>query len=101
MPKDTRALFDDRITITEVGRRIMDFHRPIQHLFYADVGMSVFFDESEILIDALLGLQERGITGLPIHDAIIVPHGHRETAELVMAGAFRAYTGVDAQVSVD
>ena len=42
------------------------------------------FIESEILVGVLLQLVDRGITALPVHDAIIVPGRKAPTAKDVM-----------------
>lgn len=45
----------------------------ISHLFYQGEGMYFQFLESEILIQTLLRLKDKGILALPIHDCILVP----------------------------
>ena len=40
---------------------------------FTGVGFKEMFRESEILIDALLALIDRGGVALPIHDVLVVP----------------------------
>jgi hypothetical protein len=77
---------------------VLDHNAGIAHLVEKDVGFSLMFDESEILVDVLLRLASAGITALPIHDAILVRSAARDEAKKAMVEAFRARTGYPGEV---
>ena len=52
------------------------------------------FEESECFIECLLELgREHGVTGLPIHDSLIVAQRHQELAERCLKEAYRRRLG--------
>ena len=51
-----------------------------------------------MLVSVLLRLQERGIVGLPIHDAVIVPAFRAGEAKVIMEGTFEEHTEVEGSV---
>jgi hypothetical protein len=51
------------------------------------------FDESEIMVAALLRLGDSGITALPLHDALCVPASAKEQARRVMVEAYQDRMG--------
>jgi len=54
-----------------------------------DTGVALQFYDSVIMQDALEQLMDLGICGLPVHDEIIVPEQHIETAKQIMIEAYR------------
>lgn len=80
---------------------IKDFHKPIAHLFGGQCGMRFMFLESEILIDVMLELNNKGIVALPIHDCILVKESAQMIAKEVMLRVFKQHTKLDATVSVE
>jgi hypothetical protein len=101
LPQGTAALLPPRIGLKEARRLLLDHNRPIARLIKRDIGFELMFTESQILVDVLLGLEELGITALPIHDAVIVAAARAEEAAAVMATVFRKHTGVLGEVSFE
>jgi hypothetical protein len=81
--------------------RIKAHHRPIAHLLFTGVGFKQMYQESEILIDALLALIDQGVVALPIHDALVVPSSNVSIARKVMLDVFKDQTGVEGMVSIE
>jgi hypothetical protein len=101
MPKGTRQLFAASVGIGELVDRINDRHQDIAHLFCTGIGHRQQFIESEILVDVLLALKQVGIVGLPVHDAVIVPHDRIDETRRIMEQAFEDHTGHVGLVGVE
>lgn len=82
-------------------RDIFQFHSPIAHLFKQQLGTKFMFLESEILIDVLLELNEKGITALPIHDCVLVKQSAAEVTNDIMLRVFNEHTGVEGSVDIE
>lgn len=82
-------------------RDIFQFHSPIAHLFKQQLGTKFMFLESEILIDVLLELNEKGITALPIHDCVLVKQSAAEVTKDIMLRVFNEHTGVEGSVDIE
>lgn len=67
--------------------------RQIAAWFECGRGLSLQRTESDILVAVLLKLIARGITALPVHDAVLVARSHGETARRVMEAEARRVTG--------
>ena len=93
-PKGTRHLFPKNASVREVVALISQKHEAIAHLFCQGIGFQDMFIESEILVGVLLQLVDRGITTLPVHDAVIVARSKAPIAKDVMLSVFQAHTGV-------
>jgi hypothetical protein len=89
-----RGKFPD--VLDAIGRH----HRGIAPLFFTGVGMKTMFVESEVLIDVLLALMDKGVIALPIHDAILVPVTAADLADTTMRKVFTSHTGLDINVQV-
>jgi hypothetical protein len=81
--------------------RIKERHAPIAHLLFTGIGFQVMYRESEILIDALLALIDRGVVALPIHDALAVPASKVPMVKDTMLSVFKDHTGVDGMVTIE
>lgn len=102
VPKKVQKLYPYREHIERyLLADISCFHKPIAHLFGGQYGMKFMFLESEILIDVLLELNNRGIVALPIHDCILVKESAQQTAKEVMHRVFKQHTNLDATVAVE
>jgi hypothetical protein len=77
------------------------FHAPIAHLFGKPLGTKFMFLESEILIDVLLELNEKGITALPIHDCVLVKGSVADKAKDIMLRVFNEHTGVEGSIDIE
>jgi hypothetical protein len=67
--------------------------------FYGGVGHHIQFIESQIMVQVLLDLIDKGITALPIHDAIAVVRSHAAAAREAMIQEFRSIVGIDVTVN--
>ena len=92
-PEETLRLFPEGTKLRDVVSRIRKAHAPIAPLFGTGIGYSLMFQESCILIEALLTLHKQGITALPLHDSVLVARSEAEVAKQVMEGAFALVTG--------
>lgn len=99
--KGCAALLPKKMTINDITDRIMEFHKPVAHAFYAGKGLYLSFIESRILVEVLTKLADLGITALPIHDAIMVKAEEQTMATEVMLQVFREVTGIDGLVKVE
>lgn len=99
LPKGTRSLLGEGITVHEVVARIKTFHAPITNAFCTGKGMHICYRESEILFAVLEELMAKGITALPIHDAVVVRYDHEDMVRDIMLRVFKEKTGIDAMVS--
>jgi hypothetical protein len=86
------------ITLRDMVEAVRQWHAPVAHLFFRGEGLRLMFKESEVLVAVLLMLRERGIGGLPIHDAVVVPESASEQVREIMSRAFRQLTGQDVEV---
>jgi hypothetical protein len=98
-PANTKTLFPSRMSFAQVVEGIRQAHAPISHLFGTGIGHQVQFVESEILVDVLLALKAEGITGLPVHDAVIVARSSIFQVTRIMLEVFKTHTGVEGMVS--
>jgi hypothetical protein len=57
--------------------------------------------ESDIIVGVMLELRERGIVGLPIHDAVLVREDQAGEVEEVMLSAFTQHTGNNVAISLE
>jgi hypothetical protein len=71
-PEGTSSLFGKGTKLRDALGIVKHFHAPIAHLFGTGIGFKLMLMESEILIQALGGLAQRGITALPLHDSVLV-----------------------------
>lgn len=101
MPQGCRDLFPLKLSYADVAEKIRQFHHPVSEFLYAGIGPRLTYQESKVLILVLAKLIERGITALPIHDAVIVAKGHKDTTIQIMLESFKDVTGVDGLVSLD
>ncbi|AGB43210.1 hypothetical protein Mesau_00724 [Mesorhizobium australicum WSM2073] len=98
-PQDTRKLFRRGDKIAEVVAAIEQKHELIRDRFHRGLGHDVQFIESQIMVEVLRIMKARGITALPIHDAVMVPASAAATAREVMLSVFRRMTGVEGIVT--
>jgi hypothetical protein len=101
VPKRLTAMHKDSDFQRQLMTEIKEFHKPIAHLFGGQYGMKFMFLESEVLIDVLLELNNKGIVALPIHDCILVKESAQKTAKEVMLRVFKQHTSLDATVAIE
>lgn len=85
----------------QLFKDVFEFHAPIAHLFGQPLGNKFMFLESEILIDVLLELNEKGITALPVHDCVLIKESDAEVTKEVMLRIFNEHTAVVGSVDVE
>ncbi len=90
--------FADAAALTRVLDLVRRHHAPIAAHFPSTVGHRVQRIESDIMVQLLLTLNGKGITALPIHDAVLVRRDCAEKARAIMAEVFQAIAGVTAVV---
>jgi len=100
-PKGTRDMFPRRVGVQQVIEQINRIHPALRSFFCSGIGFTVMFNESQILVKALLNLIERKIVALPIHDALVVSRENAGEAKKVMLRAFKRHTGVAGQVATE
>jgi hypothetical protein len=71
-------------------------HAPVASFFPSTIGHRVQRIESDIMVRLLLTLNGKGITALPIHDAVLVRHDRAGQARAIMAEVFEAIAHVSA-----
>lgn len=98
MPQGVRPSFESAHKIGDVVDAITAYHSDIADLFYRGLGHEAQFKESQIMVDILLRLQDRGITALPLHDAILVAGSNEHDGREVMLDVFRDHTGLEGSV---
>lgn len=101
MPQGVRAKLGHGLDVAEATRLLLEFHTPIKHLIREEVGMELMFRESQILIEALLRLEEKDVPALPIHDAVLVPTSLKEAAAETLKEAFKTITGAEGDVTIE
>ncbi|NSZ59878.1 hypothetical protein FY145_18915 [Agrobacterium tumefaciens] len=98
-PGEIKANLGRKHTMAKFTAAVEAYHGPVAHLFFNGVGHTVQRIESDILVNTLLGLIDRGITALPIHDAVVVPRSAAMIGRDIMMEAFLSRSGVDGAVS--
>jgi len=72
----------------ELRQRILDAHKPIQHLFFTGIGNQLQFKDSCIAENVMLQFAEKNQVALPIHDSFIMREGFAGDLEEAMRRAF-------------
>ncbi|EKS34244.1 hypothetical protein [Afipia broomeae] len=92
-PKGAREHFPAGMKLRDAIDMLKRKHAPIAHLFGTGLGFELMRIESDMLIAVVSSLFKRGITALPLHDAVLVAHSHAETAKQLMQDEFTLRTG--------
>jgi hypothetical protein len=100
-PKGSSELLPKHMSIGTVNYHIETAHKPIRDLLYKGIGMRLFYDESQILIEVLMQLLDRGVIALPVHDAVIVAQHYQELAKSIMLAVFKEKTGIEGVVNLE
>ena len=72
----------------ELRQRILDAHKPIQDLFFTDIGNKLQFKDSCVAESIMLQFAEQSQVALPIHDSFIMREGFAGDLEEAMRRAF-------------
>jgi hypothetical protein len=93
LPRDAKPYLPPGTTAATVRSAILIRHPALASIFEKGVGFSLMFTESQILVAVLLSLYRRGITGLPMHDGIMVPRSKSAAAQRTMIAVAKRLTG--------
>ena len=72
----------------DLRQRILDTHKPIQHLFFTGIGNKLQFKDSQIAESIMLQFTNDNQVCLPIHDSFIMRQGFAGHLEEAMRRAF-------------
>lgn len=93
LPKDCRGLLPAGMKAAELRAAILSAHPPLALILETGIGMRLQFQESQILVLALLRLIETGVTALPMHDGAMVAASKADRAATVMQDAAERVVG--------
>jgi len=84
----------------DIYRAVIDFYPELKPYMCTGTqhGFKLQMKDSEIMIDVLETLANRGIVALPVHDSVICPVQHKEIVRQVMHQAYRDCMGFDIRV---
>lgn len=99
-PKNTKALLPND-SVDVLADRILAAHPAIKDLFYCEIGHSIQYVESSIMMRLLLMLKAEGIVGLQVHDGLLVPQSKMERTKKLMEQIARELTQADIPVSYE
>ena len=72
----------------ELRQRVLEAHKPIQHLFFTGIGNKLQFKDSCIAESVMLQFADQNQVALPIHDSFIMRQGCAGDLEEAMRRAF-------------
>ena len=103
-PKSIREgngpLYRSRIGPEKASGLVALFHKDLAGLFSAGRIGEIQYIESETLLQVFDAMIDRGIVGLPIHDAVIVPARDAEAVAEIMRRAALAVVGLPIDVTL-
>lgn len=91
-PEETRHHFPSGTKLRTAVEMLETKHAPIKHLFGARLGFQLMRIESDMLIEVLTYLAKRGVTALPLHDAVLVTKSNADFAASTMQAVFTQWT---------
>jgi hypothetical protein len=83
-----RGVDSSGVKLADALKAITEKHPALAPLLFQGRGLGLMFTESEVLIDALLRLLDKGIVALPVHDCLVVAESHVAEANQAMVAAF-------------
>jgi len=98
-PRGCRQKFPKGTSHAEVLDLLRQHHRLVGDKFGTFIGFELLRTESDILVEVVGTCLRRGITLLPIHDAVLCSSSKVEEVEAIMKKTFRSATGAMASVS--
>jgi len=101
VPKGARKTIPKQFSLADILAAVRNRHPDIYQHFGSGIGMKIMRVESDILVQVLLALKDKGITALPVHDAILVNANYENEAKGVMVEIFRKRTGLLPDVSTE
>ncbi|MBZ9808315.1 hypothetical protein [Mesorhizobium sp. ESP-6-2] len=85
----SKSALPEGISWKDLQQAILEKHRPIAEYFRSGEGIRLQRLDSDIAEDVILGMMERGIPVLPIHDSFIVPEGLADEMSATMLDAYQ------------
>ena len=79
----------------ELRDRIIEAHKPIEHLFFDGIGNTMQFEDSCICEGVMLHFAAMDAPALPVHDSFIMHHGFGGELEEAMRRSFHDRFGND------
>ena len=79
----------------ELRDRIIEAHKPIEHLFFDGIGNRLQFEDSCICESVMLHFAAMDAPALPVHDSFIMHHGYGGELEESMRRSFHERFGSD------
>jgi hypothetical protein len=101
VPKGARKTIPKQFSLADILAAVKNRHPEIYQHFGSGIGMKIMRVESDILVQVLLILMDKGIIALPVHDAILVNANYEDEAKEVMVEVFRKRTDLLPDVSVE
>jgi len=95
--------FDIAEDLGAVQSMMKDFqsrHAPIKEFLFSGVGIDLQNKDSKIMDAILTELHERGITGLPIHDSVIVEKEHADLIQELMFVKYKDLMGFEPKLKL-
>ena len=86
------------LTVSAIVCDLMHHHPALEDHFFTGIGHRMQFIESQIMVDLLLDLGDKGIVALPVHDAVIVPGCYISEVKERMLSIFQEHTGAEGLV---
>ena len=98
-PAGAKDLLPKGLKFDTLRSAIRAKHEAIYPLMTGHLGMQMFRKESDILVEVLIALKNKGIVALPIHDAVLVGEHHKAPTQDIMRTVFKDHTGLSPKVS--
>lgn len=94
-----KRLFPKGIKCGGVVAMILHFHPKLRRiLFSGNIGHSLQFLESQIMMHVLLQCREQNIVALPVFDCVVVKQSAEATVKEIMQREFKSVAGLNIQV---
>ena len=95
--------FDDNEDGKQLVNKIIAAHEPIKDLLLKknNLGITLQWHDSNIMMTVLNMLTARNIPALPVHDSVVVRRSDTAKAVEAMTSAYQDYTGHNAKIKVD
>jgi hypothetical protein len=97
----TKNAIDPDLAIAHFRSAIYEFHSPIAHLFKTAIGQRLMFKESQIVIDSLITMINKGITALPVGDGVYVQESMVDDALLVLKKTYVQDCGFEPIINIE
>ena len=97
----TKNAIDPNRAIAHFRSAIYKFHSPIAHLFKTAIGQRLMFKESQIVIDSLITMINKGITALSVGDGVYVQESMINDALSILKKTYVQYCGFEPMISIE